>query len=356
METEHAATLLLVDDETIMTDILTSILKERYRILVAHDGGGAMRLAREGAADLVLLDVMMPVMSGFEVCRALKEDPRTSGLPVIFLTGQDDAVAETLGFRLGAVDYITKPFNPEGVKARIATHLALANQQRHLELLVRQRTRELEEQGREIIHGLGRASELRDCETGQHVARVSNYAYLIARSAGLPPEQAELIRTVAPLHDVGKIGVPDHILLKPGAPTPEEWIIIKSHCELGYRIIGEHDDELLRTAALCAYSHHERWDGSGYPRGLKGEAIPLVARILAVADVFDALTCERPYKLAWPFDAAVAEVTAGSGSQFDPFIIDAFVNALPRIERVRQESFRGEQTTGTAPCPTLSAA
>ena len=277
---------------------------------------------------------MMPAMSGFEVCTALKSDPKTTDLPVIFVTAHSDSDGESLGFKLGAADYIAKPFSPEIVKARVRTQLALSRQRHQLELLVRERTRELEETRLEIIRQLARAAELRDNETGLHVTRVSDYAYHIARATGLSEDHATLVRTVAPLHDVGKIGVPDQILLKRGGLTADEWSIIQTHCDLGYRVIGNHGTELLRTAALCAYCHHERWDGHGYPRRLAGKEIPLVARILAVADVFDALTCERPYKRAWSFEEAVAEIRRCSGSQFDPAIVTSFIAALPEIKAV----------------------
>lgn len=345
---QNNATVLVIDDEPMISDVLVHILSSEYCMKVAGDGSTGLKIAQQGGVDLILLDVMMPVMSGFEVCKALKADPRTSAVPVIFVTAQSGSEGESHGFKLGAADYITKPFSPQVVKARIATQLALSSQQRHLEFLVRKRTKELEETGLEIIRQLGRASELRDCETGMHVYRVSNYSYHIALAAGLSESYASLIQTVAPLHDVGKIGVPDHILLKPGSLTPEEWSIIQTHCELGYQIIGEHENELLKTAGLCAYCHHERWDGRGYPRGLSGEDIPLVARILAVADVFDALTCERPYKRAWPFEAAVAEVVNCAGTQFDPAIVTAFLAALPKIQTVMQR-FAENQVTATRP-------
>ena len=347
---QQCAAILIVDDEPIISAILANILHDDYAVKVAADGKTAVQVVQQGGIDLILLDVRMPGMDGFQVCQALKSDPRTSNVPVIFVTAQNDSEEESFGLQLGAADYIIKPFSPEVVMARIRTQLALSSQQRHLEQLVRMRTRELEETGLEIIRQLGRASELRDCETGMHVHRVSDYSYHIALAAGLSENHASLIRTVAPLHDVGKIGIPDHILLKQGALTPEEWKIIQSHCELGYQIIGKHDSELLRTAALCAYCHHEKWDGSGYPQRLKGEEVPLVARILAVADVFDALTCKRPYKPAWPMEQAVAEVQRISGSHFDPAIVSAFLAAFPEIEAVKR-AFSEENAGATGYSP-----
>lgn len=331
MQFQEKETLLVVDDDAIIRELLVSMLSGAYRVLVARDGEQALQAARRGGIDLILLDLVMPVLGGFEVCRALKDDPGTAAIPVVFLTAERDSKGEALGFRFGAADYITKPFTAETVRARIRNQLALSNQQRQLEVMVQKRTRKLEQAGVEMLRQLGRAAGLRDGHTGEHVAMVGAYAYHIARQAGLSERQAELIRTAAPLHDLGKIGVPEYILLKPGPLDPDEWSVVHTHCEVGYRIIGEHESELLRTAALCAYCHHERWDGAGYPRGLSGESIPLAARILAVADVFDALTSERPYKKAWTVEAAVAEMVGCAGAQFDPFVVDAFLSALPEI-------------------------
>lgn len=299
MECQEKARLLVVDDEPVMGDLLVKMLGSEYLVEVVGDGESALKLARRGGIDLVLLDLVLPVIGGFEVCRALKDDPRTAHVPVIFITGEHGTRGESLGFRFGGADYITKPFSPGVVKARVARQLALSDRQSELERQVRERTREIERDALEIVRQLGRVAELREGDTGEHVALVGQYAYHIAREAGLAEEDAELIRTVAPLHDVGKIAVPEQILLKRGPLDPDEWNVIHTHCEVGYRIIGDHETPLLRTAAQCAYSHHERWDGQGYPLGLSGEKIPFAARILAVADVFDALTRDRPYKKAW---------------------------------------------------------
>lgn len=340
------ATILVVDDEAIVREFLVEILCPDYSLKLAADGKRALQIARQSKLDLVLLDVSLPEMSGLEVCRALKADPKTAGVPVVFISALCDGEDQVRAFRLGAVDYIPKPFNPEVIKARIVAQLAISHQQRTLELLVRERTGKLEESGLEIIRQLGRAAELRDNETGLHVVRVSEYCYHIARGAGLSEDLANLVRTAAPLHDVGKIGVPDSILLKAGPLSADEWHIIRTHCELGYRIIGSHGDEVMHAAALCAYCHHERWDGLGYPRQLAGEAIPLVARILAVADVFDALTCARPYKGAWSVEAAVREIRRAAGTQFDPAMVAAFLAARADIEAVRKR-FSETETSAT---------
>jgi len=333
---EGAPTLLIVDDMPANLDILVHMLKDRYTLRVARDGRTALEIAARHRIDLVLLDVMMPQMNGFEVCRALKADAAVRDVPVIFISALKDAEHQSAGFFTGAVDYITKPFIPAVVEARIARQLELARQRRRLELTVAQQSRDLQESRLEVLKQLARAAELRDNETGLHVVRVAHYSYAIARAAGIDEETAASFRLVAPLHDVGKIGVPDHILLKAGPLTDEEWEVIRTHCDLGYRIIGEEGGELTRLAALCAWCHHEKWDGSGYPRALSGEAIPLVARVLAVADVFDALTTARPYKHAFTTADAVQIIRNGSGTHFDPALVHAFLEALPEIEALKE--------------------
>lgn len=340
MEREKMATLLVVDDEPIIVELLACLLGKEYRIEKAENGEQALSIARRGHVDLILLDVVMPVLGGFEVCETLKNDPRTSRIPVLFLTAENAPRGEAVGFRSGGVDYIIKPFAAETVKARIKHQLELSTRRRELELSAADATRWLDEAGLEIVRQLGRVAELREGDTGEHVTMVSSYAYHIALKAGLSREQAELLRTVAPLHDLGKLGVPDHILLKQGPLDPEEWGVVQTHCEVGYRIIGEHQSRLISTAALCAYCHHERWDGRGYPRGLRGESIPIEARIIAVADAFDALTRERPYKEAWPVERAVREVIDCGGTQFDPFVVHAFLRALPEIMSELQQRTR----------------
>jgi putative two-component system response regulator len=279
---------------------------------------------------------MMPEMDGYEVCQRLKADPRTRSIPVIFITAKDETEDETRGFALGCVDYITKPVSPPIVRARVKTHLALYDQERALEGLVRLRTAELHETRLEVIRRLGRAAEYRDNETGLHVIRMSHYTRLLALAAGLSEDEAELLLNAAPMHDVGKIGIPDSILLKKGPLCEDEWKVMRMHPYMGAQIIGEHDNELLRTARSIAYCHHEKWDGSGYPRRLAGEAIPLHGRLVAIADVFDALTTARPYKLAWPVNEAVEAVRRGAGHHFDPQLVPVFLDILPEILAIRE--------------------
>ncbi len=317
-------TLLLVDDEPSNLYVLRQILQEDYRLLFARDGKKALELSREKQPDLILLDVMMPEMSGYEVCAALKQNSKTAKIPVIFISALSDTTDETKGFDVGAVDYITKPVNPSIVKARVATHLSLV------------RTEELQVTQLEIIQRLGRAAEYKDNETGLHVIRMSHYSRLLALAAGFSGQEADRLFQAAPMHDVGKIGVPDHILLKPGKLDDAEWEIMRRHPEIGAEIIGEHDSPLLKAARIIAMTHHEKWDGSGYPNQLRGEAIPLIGRIVAVVDVFDALTTERPYKNAWPIEDAIALLQRESGRHFDPELVALFMGVLPAIKEVMQ--------------------
>lgn len=330
--------ILIVDDIPDNIDVLNGILHDDYQIKVAINGERALKIASgENPPDLILLDVMMPGMDGYEVCRRLKDNIATRDIPVIFVTAKSEVEDETEGFALGAVDYITKPVSPPLVKARVKTHLALYDQNRALELKVRERTRELRETRLEIIQRLGVAAEYKDKETGEHIMRMSSFCRLIAKATGMSDEEAELIYNASPMHDVGKIGIPDRILLKPGKLDADEWEIMKTHTTIGAKIIGDHPSELLQSARIIALTHHEKWDGSGYPFAKKGEEIHPYGRISALADVFDALTSKRPYKEAWSFEEAVDEIIKGKGTHFDPFYLDAFLQVLPEIKRIKYE-------------------
>ncbi|MBT1073399.1 response regulator [Pelotalea chapellei] len=338
MQNKHKQIILIVDDIPANIDILSAILKEDYTVKAATNGLKALRIAESATPpDLILLDVMMPDMDGYQVCRRLKENPLTRRIPVIFVTTKGEVEDEAAGFACGAVDYLSKPLSPSIVRARVKTHLALYDQNRILEDKVRERTAELNGTRLEIIRRLGRAAEYKDNETGMHVIRMSRYSQLIALEIGLSVAESELILHAAPMHDVGKIGIPDRVLLKPAKLDDDEWNIMRTHSYIGYKIIGDHPGELLKTAAIGAYTHHEKWDGSGYPRRLKQENIPLIGRILAVTDVFDALTSVRPYKKAWPVEEAVAEIRRCSGSHFDPTLVEAFSRRIPEILEVKQQ-------------------
>ncbi|OZY87952.1 two-component system response regulator [Cellvibrio mixtus] len=317
--------LLVVDDEPLNLQVLRQILQQDYQLLFARDGEKALALAQAERPDLILLDIMMPGITGLETCQRLKQQPETQGIPVIFVTALSDDRDETEGFAVGCVDYITKPVSAPIVLARVKAQLSLVS----AETL---RTTRLQ-----VIQRLGRAAEYKDNETGLHVIRMSHFAREIALAAGMGEADAEELFNAAPMHDVGKMGIPDAILCKPGKLTPEEWEIMKQHARIGAEIIGDDSSTLLQMARRVALCHHEKWDGSGYPQGLVGKAIPIEARIIALADVFDALTSKRPYKEAWPIETTVDYIKNESGKQFDPELVAAFIQALPKITAIRAQ-------------------
>lgn len=322
--------LLLVDDEPTNLHALRQILGADYRLQFATDGPKALALAAQQKPDLILLDVMMPGMSGYDVCRALKADAATAHIPVIFVTALNDTGDETQGFEVGGVDFIVKPVRAPVVRARVKSHLSLV------------RAQELHESRLQIVQRLGRAAEYKDNETGMHVIRMSHYARLLALAAGCDSHWAEELFIAAPMHDVGKIGIPDAVLLKPGKLDDAEWAIMRSHAEIGAEIIGQHESGVLAQAHTIALTHHEKWDGTGYPKGLKGEEIPLSSRIIALADVFDALTSSRPYKRAWSVDEAMDYIASQAGKHFDPALAELFIKIRPQLEEVRQQ-FKDEK-------------
>jgi len=329
--------VLIVDDEPANLRVLAGILQDTYRVLVANSGEAALTLVQQTLPDMILLDVMMPDLDGFEVCRRLKADPISAPIPVLFVTALDDPVSEEEGLSLGAEDYITKPINPAVVQARVKCHLALYDQNRELEQKVFDRTRQLHETRLRVIQRLGRAAEYRDNETGMHVIRMSHSSRLLAEALGLEPSWVDTLYNAAPMHDVGKIGIRDDILLKPGQLTPQEREVMKSHTLIGAEIIGDGDGlPLFEMARSVALSHHEKWDGSGYPYGLSGNDIPLEGRIVALADVFDALTSTRPYKPAWSVEQAVNFLIKESGQHFDPDLTAVFLGLIPEIVAIMQ--------------------
>jgi len=334
-------TILVVDDLPENLDLMANILRDQYRVLIATNGLDALATVRRYTPDLILLDIMMPEMDGYQVCRRLKEDPRSRDIPVIFVSALMEVSNEQTGLDLGAVDFLHKPCHPAIILRRLRIHLDALNQNRALEAKVQKRTRQLEDSRIELIRRLGRAAEYRDNETGTHVIRMSQTTRLLAQAAGLPDTQRELLFLAAPMHDVGKIGIPDSILLKPGKLDVEEWAVMKTHTLFGAEIIGEHDSPLLAMARIVALTHHEKWDGSGYPHGLAGAEIPLEGRIVSIADVYDALTSTRPYKHAWSSEEAIAYLQAETGRSFDPGLVPLFVDLLPQIleigDRYRDE-------------------
>ncbi|MFD0914576.1 response regulator [Methylophilus luteus] len=313
------AKILIVDDEPLNLKVLKQVLQDDYRLSFAKNGVDALELVKKERPGLILLDVMMPGMTGFEVCRQLKSDPDTHTIPVIFVTALADEADESEGFNAGGVDYINKPISPALVRARVKTHLSLV----HID--------ELKNTHLELIQRLGRAAEFKDNETGMHVIRMSHVSGRIALEMGMDAGFAEQLVHAAPMHDIGKIGIPDHVLLKPGKLDEEELAIMRTHPQLGAEILDKSNSQLIRLAHTVALYHHEKWDGSGYPFGLKGEEIPIEARIVAVADVFDALLSKRPYKEAWPVEKAVEEIKSQINRHFDPQVVAAMLSCLPAL-------------------------
>ncbi|MBF0109978.1 MAG: two-component system response regulator [Magnetococcales bacterium] len=339
LEKTSRTTILIVDDVPENLHVLQRILSPFYRVQVATNGRTAIKIALSpNQPDLILLDVMMPGLDGYETCRLLKQQERTREIPILFVTARAEVADETRGFELGAADYLIKPISPPVVLARVRTHLSIHDQKKLLANQVAVRTAqlqirnmELEEMQREVIRQLGRASEYRDNETGLHVVRMSHYVRSLALKSGLSEPEADQLMQSAPMHDLGKIGIPDHILLKQGKLTDEEFDLIKSHAQIGYEIIGPQKSELLNRGRLIALTHHEKWNGSGYPRGLKGEEIPLAGRLAALGDVFDALTSVRPYKKAWTVDDALGLIEKEAGTHFDPRLAQIFTSLRPEL-------------------------
>ncbi len=330
--------ILAVDDAAELLALMAKALSADYEVISASDPGAAIEKAfGEPRPDLVLLDIEMPDISGFEVCRALKDEALTSAIPVIFLTGKTEAQAQVEGFELGAVDYITKPINAAVLKARVRMHLQLANRRAELERIVGERTEQLEHTRTELIKRLARAMELHESQAvGNRVLRLGHYARLIAQAAGARPEIAEMMQKAAPLHDVGKLGVPAEILKKAEKLSAPDWERVKRHPQLGAEIIGEHDDPLLKLARQLALTHHEHYDGSGYPQGLKGDAIPWGGRVMAIVDAFEAMTSTQFFREPMPIERAAGEIERGAGTKYDPKIVEAFKKALPVMKKVRE--------------------
>jgi putative two-component system response regulator len=342
----YKPTVLVVDDTPQNLALMRDLLEEHYYVKLAPGGARALKIVAATPPDLILLDVMMPEMDGYEVCRLLKADPVTAGIPVIFLTARGEVEDEQLGFHLGAVDYITKPICPPIVQSRVRSQLmlkaaadVLRGEKALLEAEVSRRTVEIRELQDATIVTMASLAETRDNETGNHILRTQYYVKALAEylrnhprfTAFLTPENIDLLFKSAPLHDIGKVGIPDSILLKPGRFEPHEMEVMKTHTTLGRDTITAAEQRLgrsvpfLRFAKEIAYSHQEKWDGSGYPQGLKGDEIPISARLMALADVYDALICRRVYKSGMPHEKAAAIIIEGRGVHFDPDIVSAFL-------------------------------
>ncbi len=337
--------ILVVDDDPQNLRYLTRILGDAgyTGVKVTSEPRQVLPLFAEFHPDLILLDLHMPEMDGFEVMEGLRPwIPEESFLPILVLTGDGSPENKERALEAGAMDFLTKPFNASEARLRIRNllatrqlHLQLQDHNLQLEARVQERTAELERARVEILERLARAAEYRDDDTGEHTRRVGQLSASLARVLGCPDDEVELIARASPLHDIGKIGVPDVILLKPAKLSPEEFEVMRTHTSIGARILSGSEVPLLRLAASIALTHHERWDGSGYPEGISGEAIPLVGRIVAVVDIFDALTHSRPYKPAWPVEEAVAEIRAQAGRHLDPGVVEAFLYVQERNAAVR---------------------
>jgi putative two-component system response regulator len=333
----ESARILIVDDEPVNVRLLERMLGQAgyTELSSTTDARNALPLAREFGPDLILLDLHMPHLDGFEVMQQLGEiRPPGSYLPILVLTADITPAAESRALEMGAKDFVSKPFQVTRVLLRIRNlletrflHLGLERQNERLEERVRHRTKELEESQREVLERLTLATEFRDDDTGHHTRRVGELSARTAVNLGLDPEAVELIRGAAPLHDTGKIAIPDAILLKPGRLTLVEFETMKTHTTIGAHMLAGGRTALMRLAEQIALAHHERWDGAGYPHGLAGEAIPLAARIVAVADFYDALSHDRPYRSAWPLERIVAEIERESGGHFDPRVAAGFLRS-----------------------------
>lgn len=360
--------ILIVDDEKLNRKLLEDLIASLgHEPETARDGVEALAKLKLDI-DLVLLDVMMPGMDGFEVARRIRKDPETSHIPIVMVTALTSEKDRLSAVQAGANDFIAKPIDKTELQVRTESLLKMKEAQdaikRHREMLeetVQKRTvslrKALEETAEaqrrthrahlDTIKRLSIAAEYKDEDTAAHINRMSNYCAIIARVLHLPPGEVEIIFHASPMHDVGKIGIPDHILLKPGKLTSEEWTIMKEHSVIGGRILGEAEDDLIKVGEIIALSHHEKWDGSGYPKGLKGEDIPLIGRITAVADVFDALTSKRPYKKAFSNEKAYEILREGRGTQFDPKVLDAFFERLDEVVAIQEQYIHAGKLAST---------
>ena len=346
LEPQLEARILIVDDHPANALLLQRVLEaEGYNFVdTTTDPRTVVGLHEINDYDLILLDLRMPYLDGFEVMRLLMATIVDDFLPVLVITAQTDEETRLKALREGARDFLTKPFGRSEILARIRNHLevrALFNRQRvlseTLEARVHERTQALLDSQYETIRRLGRAGELRDNETGLHVVRMSHTCHRLALASGLGEERAKLLRDASPMHDIGKIGIPDRILLKPGSLAPDEWEIMKTHVTIGADMLAGGGSEIISCARTVVLSHHERWDGSGYPAGQRGDEIPIEGRIAALADVFDALTSERPYKSAWSVPAAIDYVHENAGRHFDPNLVAVFDEVLPDILDIREQ-------------------
>ena len=328
-------TILIVDDEPSNLAIMRDILRDQYRLVFARTGAEAEAAVRRQQPAMVLLDIGLPDIDGVALCRRLKALDPHDAMRVIFVTGYRDVEHEEAGFEAGCVDYIVKPVSPSLVRARVAAHLALV------------RTSALERSHHHAILMLGHAGHYNDTDTGTHIWRMAAYARALALARGWDREAADQLALAAPMHDTGKLGIPHTILRKRAALDEAEWQVMRTHPAIGYSILRQSDAPVFQLAAEVALRHHEKWDGTGYPDGLAGAAIPESARIVALADVFDALSMTRPYKLPWEIERITAYIVENSGKHFDPAMVDCYLAALPALLAIKAEWHEKEELAGT---------
>jgi putative two-component system response regulator len=343
--------IFVVDDEPANLKLLDKMLtSQNYNQLVLiQDPREVITRYHETKPDLILLDINMPHLDGYEVMEQIKELNDPSSPPIIILTAQHGRDYLLKALSLGASDFVGKPFDRAELLMRVnnllnvqLAHRMLLDQKALLEEMVSERTEALNESRLQVVRRLGRAAEYRDNETGLHIIRMSQFSQVLAKGLGWTAANSELMLHASPMHDIGKIGIPDYILLKPGKFEHDEWEIMKTHAAIGYDILNDGNSDLLRLASEIALSHHEKWDGTGYPNGLSGKEIPQSGRIVAVADVFDALTSSRPYKNAWSIENSVAYICENSGSHFDPEVVEQFKKSLPELLRIRNQYIEPE--------------
>ena len=343
-----ASTILVVDDEPVNVKLVERMLTGGgySDVVTTNDPRDVENLVERHQPDVILLDLNMPYRDGFQVMEALKArfTEECALPPILVLTAQQGQEFRHRALEMGARDYVTKPFDRAELLMRVRNLLEvrgafklLRDEKQVLESMVLERTRELHDTRLQVVRRLGLAAEYRDNETGMHIVRMSKTCVILGRALGMDESRLDLLLNASPMHDIGKIGIPDHVLLKPGKLDEHEFELIKTHTIIGSDLLAGDDSDLMTMAREIALSHHERWDGTGYPHGLKGEEIPLVGRVTSVADVFDALTSSRPYKKGWPVDEAVEYIRNGAGGQFDPAVVEAFQAHLEEILAIREE-------------------
>lgn len=317
---------------------------DKYSIIETSTGEEALEKLKDISVDLILLDVMMPGIDGYETCKKIRNMEKHHNIPIIFLTAKIDEDSIEKAFMSGGSEYVSKPFKPKELLIRVKTQLELHDYKENMNELVKigldeitNLNKEITETQKEVIFTMGSIGESRSKETGNHVKRVAEYSYLFAKLLNMPEKEAEMLKLASPMHDIGKVGIPDAILNKPGKLDEHEWEVMKTHAKLGYRMLKHSNREILKTAAIVAYTHHEKWDGTGYPRGLKAEGIHIYGRITAISDVFDALGSDRCYKKAWDDEKIFNFLKEEKGKSFDPKLIDIFFEQLPKFKDIREK-------------------